>query len=89
MKDEGSIYRWGGWWKWNIGLMVFYGQLWWILEKECQSWHLTWNIFGPWTYFLWPIRYWHYYFGHFGQLVKTKIKVIKAKEEKWLIKNKN
>ena len=39
--------------------------------------------------FLWPIRHWHYYFGHFGQLVKTKIKVIKAKEEKWLIKNKN
>jgi len=27
-------------------------------------------------------------FGHFGQLVKTKIKVIKVKEEKWLIKNK-
>jgi len=39
---------------------------------------------------LWPIRHWHYYFfGHFGKLVKTKIKVIKAKEEKWLIKNKN
>ena len=44
-------------------------------------------FFGPWTYFLWPIRHWHYYFfGHFGQLVKTKIKVIKVKEEKWLIK---
>ena len=39
--------------------------------------------------FLWPIRHWHhYFFGHFGQLVKTKIKVIKVKEEKWLIKSK-
>ena len=35
VRDEGSIYRWGGWWKWKNGLMVFDGQLWWILKKEC------------------------------------------------------
>ena len=27
MWNEGSIYRWGGWWEWKSGLMVFYGDL--------------------------------------------------------------
>jgi len=34
VRDEDSIYRWEDWWKWKNGLMVFDGQLWWILKKE-------------------------------------------------------
>ena len=69
----------------------WFNGFWWTImmnfEKGMLKLTLDLKFFGPWTYFLWPIRHWHYYF--FGQLVKTKIKVIKVKEEKWLIKNKN
>jgi len=42
VRDEGSIYRLGGWWKWSIGLMDFDGEL-----NEIDGfgmWKLTWGI---------------------------------------------
>jgi len=42
VRDESSIYRWRGWWKWNIGLMDFDGEL-----NEIDGfgmWKLTWGI---------------------------------------------